>query len=221
MTEKRYIKSIISKVEGSKERKKELYEELLKTAEDKLKDGKTLVEVIVEMGKPEEIAEKINEDIPEDEKKKYKKTRIVKRCISSVALIFAVFVLAFIFMPHYSSDVEKDGLFQKETLRNQAMEVITYLDAKEYDKVSAIATDGMKKVLRNDMITFARREQIGDNWGEFKDFSGFQFVQMKKLWNVYGVVGVETKYEKYNVRYNLIFDKNMKLDKMSMELIEE
>ena len=71
----KYIKQIMKQLTCSKQRKEEIRKQLNADIEDALSAGEAFEKVRVRMGEPNEIANSLNQDFSEEEKKKYKRER--------------------------------------------------------------------------------------------------------------------------------------------------
>lgn len=216
MTKEKYIAMIVARIKGSKETKKKAQEELREKVEQAMEQGASLVDVIDRMGPASKVAKEWNEKIPKEEQKAYEKAMRWKRVGVIAGVVLGVLAVCYYLLPRYY-DIESKGIFSKTEVELQVQNVVAMLDEEDYEGLCDIATSHMQKVLNHTMIQAAKEEQVGSNWGAFKEYGQLYMSRMEYRGKVYAVTQITVEYENVGVIYSIAFDENMKFAKLSME----
>jgi Tfp pilus assembly protein PilN len=124
--------------------------------------------------------------------------------------IVAIIVLGIIFSPK-TITLEESGNFDKQTIKQQAEEVIVLLNEENYNALFAeyaneiLATEVSKQAIQS------AKSAIASDWGEMKQIQTESYYEMVQNNNSYAVAILEVEYEKITVTYTLSFDTNSKL----------
>ena len=217
MTKERYVRYIVKKIEGSRLTKKTAKEKILGEVTEAMEQGESLIDVIARMGSDEEVAKRWNDTLSEDERKQYKKCRLLKRIGILLGVLLLVCIACVWIFPRYY-EIDLGGRYDKQEVEKQVKYVVEQLDEEAYDALRQIATASMKKVLNSRMIETAKEEQTGrKEWGAFVQYGKLHMSQMHYRGKFYAVTQLTVEYEKLSVVYAIAFDEQMKLTKLSME----
>ena len=104
--------------------------------------------------------------------------------------------------------------FDKETVREQAMEDIEIAQSKDYERwKSRFAKDLQSSLTEESYDSYLK---ILEKQGEFKEFGKCTYLGQIKDNKKYGGVIIVVKYEEGNVNYSLAYDEDMNLVSFTM-----
>ncbi len=124
--------------------------------------------------------------------------------------IAAIIVLGIIFSPK-TTTLEESEIFEKQTIKQQAEEVIVLLNEDNYNTLFAgyanetLATEVSKQAIQSAKLA------IASDWGEMKQIQNESYYEIVQNDNTYAVAILEVEYEKITVTYTLSFDTDSKL----------
>ena len=78
MTAETYVNQIVKKVKCPKQKRSEIAKQLLADIYTELEQGENLERIMLRMGEPIAVAEEFNQNLPEEEHRKYKRTKALK-----------------------------------------------------------------------------------------------------------------------------------------------
>lgn len=215
MTKERYIKEILNNIQCSRKRKQDIKMQLSAEIEERITAGEKLQDILSEMGNIKEVAESFNENIPDLEKRKYKRKKVTGIGIG-ICIGIGVIVLILLWSMPKSSDIESSTVFTKTEVEEALVEVIDLLDRDDYAELQANATDQMVKALDEESMKEVKAK-ICSNFGN-RNLIGTIYDQEITQRNVhYAVCQVTVSYENINVTYTVTFDENMKLAGLYMK----
>ncbi|MBQ1391929.1 MAG: DUF3887 domain-containing protein [Lachnospiraceae bacterium] len=215
MNQNSYIRAAVRKIECGYRKKQEIKQQLQSEVKEKMEQGNTIHEVIGCLGTPEEITEKWSKQLPEEEKRKYKKQRLQKRIGSIVGVFICLGLLYYFFMPK-TYPIELHGVYTEEQVEKELRSTIDLLDAGDYEQLQKAATKDMQKVMNQKMLDAAKHE-IGENWGKRKAIGKIYMAETKQKGNLYAVTQTTVEYENATVTYTISFDRNLKVAGLYMK----
>lgn len=213
-----YVNQIVKKIKCPKQKKDEIRRQLLADVNGAIQQGTPLEKVILQMGEPIAIAEAFNEDLPENDRKAYRRGVIIKIVLVVAAVLFLLGGLAVWFLPK-GAEVGSSGIYHAEQVERRSKEVIQLLDAQDYDKLLAYATPQMKRVLTKEVIADARKQVAPDiaDWGKRRKFGKCYMQEIRQQGKTSVVVQFNVTYENTGVTYTLMFDDGMRLAGLYMK----
>lgn len=110
------------------------------------------------------------------------------------------------------SSTKLSDSFNKDTVEKSAKQVIEYLNNADYDSVTNLFRDDLKKDLSADTLKNAV-EKTYSNAGKFDDYKSISILgqKIKSTKEDSAVAIVVAKYEKQKVTFTITFDTDMKL----------
>lgn len=209
MTAETYVNQIVKKVKCPKQKRKEIHKQLLADISIEMENGETLEKVMLRMGEPIAVAEEFNQNLPEEEKKKYKRGVAVKVAGCMMAVLIVLVLAVAWFLP-VGKEFGSSGLYSKEAVKERCKEVIQIVDAEDYEALQASSNAVMQKLLTKETID-AAKNMAGSDWGEFQSFGKFYLAEQKQQGKTRAVAQINAAYENIVVTYTLFFDPDMKL----------
>lgn len=213
MNAEKYVNDIIKNVKCSKGKKSEIREQLLSDIHMRMDNGESLDLIMGDMGKPGEISEEFNQNLTEEEKKAYKKRKILKITGSITVVIFIVLLslISYIrWLFPQASEMGSSGIFSQEIVEEKAKEIILLLDQNDFDALKATAIENIQAALVPE--TFEQtKKSIGNDWGQLETFGKIYTCELKQQGQTFATAQVSVSYENVNVTYTITFDKEMKL----------
>lgn len=212
MNEKAYAKAVARRLACSKARRDEFVRDLESDIAASLAEGETWEQVEARMGDPREVAYEFNEGLSEGELAAGRKRRRLRAAgVAAVAVVVAVAVLAAAWwvLPKATSPGAATGLDEQAAVE-RAREVVTLLDADDFDALRALSDDTMAEALSKEGIDQARAA-VGENWGAFVSF-GKAYVSDLTQGGVTGtVVRMAAVYENATVVYQISLNSDAQL----------
>lgn len=209
MTAEKYVNTVVRRVKCSRSKRKEIRQQLLSDISAAEENGEEIENILGRMGNVHTLAKEFNENLPEVERKKYKRKKI--SCILGAVAVTLVLLAAVIWwiFPKYS-ELGSGGKFQEEVVEARTKEVVQMLDGDDFASLREMATPAMEQALIPEMIK-GIKSQISDDWGEFQSWGRLYMMEMTQMGNTYAVVQAMVGYENASVTYTITFDKDMKL----------
>ena len=215
MTVEKYVKMIVKRIRCSRKKRIEIGKQLLSDISSELENGEKPEAVMSRMGRAWEVAEEFNQNLPESERKSYRRNRIIKFVLIIAVILVAAVGVLFWFLPK-SSTIGSSGVFSQEAVEQQTKWAIQELDNHDLEGLKEHATDEMSAVLTSETIENARNG-ISDDWGDFRSFGIVYMSELKQRGHYYAVTQVTASYENVSVTYTITFDENMKLSGLYMK----
>ena len=213
MNAEKYVNDIIKKVKCSKSKKSEISEQLLSDIHMRMDNGESLDMIMKDMGTPGEISEEFNQNLTEDEKKAYKKNKVLKIVLPVTAVIFIVLLslISYIrWLFPQASEMGSSGIFSQETVEEKTKEIILLLDQNDFDALKDASIEKIRGQLVPEAFEQVKKT-IGDNWGALESFGKIYACELKQQGQTFVTAQVSVSYENVNVTYTITFDKDMKV----------
>lgn len=137
------------------------------------------------------------------DKKKYK-------LITTVIAVVVLAVWMVVWLMSQNSGLEEGGPFDSVKVEEEVKNVISLLEAEDYDALQEISDDAMKEVLTPEGWGEAK-VQISENWGVLEKLGNISMTQAEQDGAQYVICQVKVTYENVKVTYRLVFDVDMKL----------
>lgn len=214
MNAEKYVKDIVSRIKCSSAKRKEIETQLLSDISMRMEQGEMLADIMKSMGTVQEIADAFSHDLPEAERKTYrrKKTGLILAAIAAVVVVAGVYVW-WIFPKPYS--IESSDLLSEEAIDAQAEMVITLLDQNDFEVLQTMSVDQLRSVLTQETIDKAR-DVISDDWGERQKIGSTYAQGMKQRGEIFVVTQTDVMYENVSAVYTITFDENLKMSGIYM-----
>lgn len=209
MVAQTYVKQIVRKVKCSRQKRAEIGKQLLSDVDMAMSQGESLEKVMLRMGEPIAVAEEFNQNLPDYERRKYKRGILVKIMLA-VAIVLAGLVLAAVWFLPWTSQFGSSGIFQEKAIEEKSKEVIRLLDAGDYQALREASDIHMQDFLNPGVLEPAKN-QAGADWGEFLDFGKVYMSEIKQRGEHSAIVQINAAYENIGVTYTLFFNEDMEL----------
>ncbi len=213
MNAEKYVDNIIKNVKCSKGKKSEIKEQLLSDIHARMNNGEGFDLIMEDMGTPGEISEEFNQNLTEEEKKAYKKRKILKITVSITAVIFIVslsLISYIMWLFPQTSEMGSSGIFSQEIVEEKAKDMVMLLDQNDFDTLRADSIEGIQALLVPESFEQAK-SLVGDDWGQFEAFGTVYTCEFKQRGQLFAMAQVSVIYENVSVIYSISFDKDMKL----------
>lgn len=209
MTAETYVKLITKKVKCSKQKRQEIYKQLLADIHEEMRNGMPFDSIMLRMGEPIAIAEEFNQNLSETEYRKYKKRKVVTG-ITIAAAVLAIIIAAAVWVLPSGAAFGNSGLFMQAEVEEKSEEIIRFVNEGDYEALRAASNEQLQKILTQEVIETAKK-QAGEDWGDFQQFGKFYMAEQKQQGKTRAVVQVNAFYENTGITYTLFFDADMKL----------
>ena len=209
MNADRYVNNVAKKIKCDGKKKKEIKLQLLTDINMRIERGEALEQIIAQMGAASEIVEGFNENISEEEKKKYRRNKVLKIVIpiASVLVLLAVFIY---WMLPKGRDIEQSKYFNKAGVEAAMKETIELIDAGEFEALQEKAIPQMQTFLNEEEIDKVKGG-MSDDWGERRQYGVVYAVEIVQGNKRFAVGEITVTYDNITVTYRLTYDKDMRL----------
>lgn len=209
MDAQKYVKAIARKIKCSGKKKKEIKKQLMTDIQMRIKQGEQLEEIISQMGTVREIAEGFNENISEEEQKRFVRNRVLKIVVPVITVLILLVMLVYWMLPK-SFDIAKSKYFNEEQVEAAMKETIELLDAGDYAALQERADSQMRSVLNDETMEQARG-LLSDDWGERQQFGAAYMAELVQGNKHFAVGEITVTYENVSATYRLTYDEEMRL----------
>lgn len=209
MTEKQYISKVCRKLQCGSARKKEICRQLASDIDAAVSAGKSVGEVLNEMGTPEALAADFNENFTEAERKaaKHKRTGIIVG--SFVVLFIAICAVLYWWLPK-GKPLTDGSTFQEENVKAQAEEVIRTFSAGDYEGVINMMDEKMQAAATAETLEVAKEKTCAD-WGALKELGNCYMSEIEQSGVTYVAVQQSAIYENVAITFTISFDADGKI----------
>lgn len=214
MNAEKYVNDIVGKIKCTEVKKKEIKTQLLSDISARMEQGESLEQIMESMGTVQEIADAFRQDMPEAERKMYRKKRvgiIIAAIIAGVVLLGSC--VWWIFPKPY--DIEGNELLSEEAVDAQVEIVITLLDENDFETLRAMSVDKLQNTLTQEIVDKARN-LISDDWGEREKIGSTYTQGIKQMGKIFVVTQTDVMYENVGAVYTITFDENLRLSGLYM-----
>lgn len=209
MRAEKYVKDIVGRIKCSGTKKKEIQTQLLSDISMRMQQGEQLEEVIESMGSAQEIADAFSQNLPETERKAYRRK---KAGIVIAAVLIGIILLGsyvwWVFPKPYS--IEDKEMLSEEAVAGAVETVIRLLNADDFETLKEMSVDEMQSALTPEIIDKARNS-ISDDWGEMCIIGSTYAQGLEQKGRVFVITQTNVMYENVSVVYTITFDENLQL----------
>lgn len=209
MDAQKYVKAIARKIKCSGKKKKEIKKQLMTDIQMRIKQGEQLEEIISQMGTAKEIAEGFNENISEEEQRRFVRNRVLKIVLPVIIVLILLVLLVYWMLPK-SFDIAQSKYFNEEQVEAAMKETIELLDAGDYAALQERAVSQMQSILNADTMEQARG-LLSDDWGERQQFGAAYMAELVQGNKHFAVGEITVTYENVSATYRLTYDEEMRL----------
>lgn len=209
MKQENYVKAIVSRLQCSGSRKREIRRELEADIESAMENGESWEQVERRMGTPSAVASEFNSNFPDTERKAAKRSRRIRIILIIAVVLLAAVALVWRLLPK-SYPIGTHSDFEEQTVIDAAEKVVNLLDADDFEMLKAMSTDSMYKFMDEKTWNEARA-QVGENWGAFQSFGSVYTAEIRESGGFYAVVQLVAVYENKAVTYTISFNEKMEL----------
>lgn len=209
MNAQKYVKAIARKIKCSGKKKKEIKKQLMTDIQMRIKQGEQLEEIISQMGTAKEIAEGFNENISEEEQRRFVRNRVLKIVVPVIIVLILLVLLVYWILPK-SFDIAQSKYFNEEQVEAAMKETIELLDAGDYAALQERAVPQMQSILNADTMNQARG-LLSDDWGARQQFGAAYMAELVQGNKHFAVGEITVTYENVSATYRLTYDEEMRL----------
>lgn len=211
----RYINQIIGKLKCSRKKRNEIKKQLLSEFTSGLEDGKTVQEIIDQIGLPNEVADEFNNSFSDSEFKKHRNETLLTVLIVIVLIVAAIVGFVWWSLPKQIW-IEDSRIFDKETVMSKTELVVDYLDKDDYDALKELCDEKMKAELEEKDLRDGKA-LIGPDWGARQSVGNTYIVELTQSGKKSAVVQMHVAYENESVMYTIYFNRDMELEGLWMQ----
>ena len=206
---RKYINQIIRRLKCSRKRREEIKRQLLSEVDEERENSTQALENALE------IAKEFNNSFSEEEKKAYKKEKLLK--IAGLVLVLLILVAGLIWwMIPKQIWLEDSKVFDVNVVEAQAEAVVDYFGKDDYESLKEISDDKMREFLNTHDLE-SDKVLIGEDWGEQESVGKVYMVELTQRGRKSAVVQMHVQYENANVLYTISFNRDMELQGFWMQ----
>lgn len=210
MTAEKYVKEVGKLLKCRASQKKKIKAELLEKINKEVGQGRSLEDVLSQLGIPWDYANRYNDNFDKAERNAARREKKLK-ILAAVAAVFAVLVLIlYWYMPKWS-DIGESAVFNGQQVKETAENIIRLYSDDEYEAVVEYMTDDMKKVLNAPTLQLSKGQLATADFGKLLAFGEMYASEAKQGSEFFAMVQVSVSYENTSIAYTLTFDEEMKL----------
>lgn len=210
MTRQEYIRQVARHLLCSSAGKREITRQLNSHIGSALEEGRSLEEILKEMGTPETLAEEFNDNFEEKDKKKAKRNRRLAVIGTSGLLVLVMAAVLIYWILPKERDIYSSKVFDVAQVKERTGEIVRLFgqgEDKALDGYLAPEVREALKVTTPDSI----RQLIGDDWGDFQSMGNLYMTEISQKGKSYAVVQVNASFEHVSVTYTLTYNDKMEL----------
>lgn len=217
MMKESYINSIGNKLKCSKAHRVEIKKDLTSDIDAALAAGESLDQVIARMGTPKEVAAEFNQNVSEEELRKYKKKKAWKITAFILLAIVVVVALIWFMIPKTYELGGKGSPFDETIVVEDSKQIARLVGTQDYDTIiNEWSDENLQKAIDQKQLEDAYKA-VGDDWGKLVSFGDYYTAEVKQMGNTYAIVVLTTSYDNAHVTFTLTYDKDMKLAGLYMK----
>lgn len=209
MTMEKYVKAIVRKLKCSGSKRKEIKQQLLSDISLAQENGEELTQIIKRMGTIGEIAAEFNENMPPEEIKKYKRTRIFGITGLVLVLIAVIVFGVYWFLPKLEK-VGDGSDFEEVLVKAQMKNVIEWVGNDDYDQLIEHSIPLLQSTFEETSFREAKAI-ISEDWGTLQSYGHFYLTQIEQQGKKYVLGQVTVTYENTGVSYTITLDEDLNL----------
>lgn len=204
-----YINEIARNVQCNRTVRKAIRSQLLADINVRLSEGEEFKDVKESMGTAKEVAQVFNDNMPENEKRKYAIGRIVQAIIF-IILAMSVFLAFLAHSAPKSYPIEDSTYFEKEALESAVRDTIELLDNGDYEAVRQNAVGEMQDSLEDAKMEEAKRA-VSKKWGNRVSIDDIEATEVINKDRHLAVCISRVTYEKVSVVYTITYNADMQI----------
>ncbi len=209
MNAEQYVNNVAKRIKCSGRKKKEIKRQLLTDINIRMEHGEALEEIIAQMGTASEIAQGFNENISSEERKAYRRNRVLMIIIPIAVLLVLLAVFVCWMLPK-GKDIEQSRYFDKAGVEAAMKETIELLDAGAFESLQEKAIPQLQNFLNKEEMDKVRKK-MSEDWGERQQFGTVYVAEVEQGGKHFAVGEITVTYDNITVTYRLTYDKDMRL----------
>lgn len=214
MEAEKYVSEIVKKIKCTRAKRLEIQKQLLSDIAMRREAGESLEQIMDSMGTAGEIAEAFAQNLPEADKKAYKRRKIlaITTVIILVLLLLGRYVWWVIPKPEELTD---NGKYSQEKVAAEVEKVIEMLNQDDYAALREMADDRMQSALNQETIGTAK-DSICADWGQMQSIGYVYTGGIRQKGDLLIATQTNVAYENISVVYTISFDEDMRLSGLYM-----
>lgn len=209
MTAQQYVNQVVKLLKCSSAKKREAKAQILADINEKIAGGKTLDEVLAQMGIPWDFANLYNDRFDKSERSSAKREKNIR---IGVAVVVALAVIAGIVLSYWPrfGDINESEIFDAVQVENEAVRIVELFGDNDFEDIVKCMNDDMKATLNAATLYYAK-SQFNSDFGEFMAIEQVEVMEVTQSGERYAMAQLSVLYANINVSYTVTFDENMKL----------
>ena len=206
---RKFINQIVQRLKCSRKKREEIKRQLLSEMDEERENSTQTLENALE------IAEEFNNSFSEEEKKIYKREKLLKMAGSVLILLILAVGLIWWMLPKQIW-LEDSKVFDVNMVEAQAKTVLDCFDNDDYKALKEMSDDKMRAFLNNHDLK-SDKTLIAEDWGKREEIGKVYMVELTQRGKKSAVVQMHVQYENANVMYTISFNRDMELQGFWMQ----
>lgn len=213
MNQQSYVKAVKKRLTCSTTRRDEFVRDLESDIASALAAGESWEQVEQRIGDPFSMAQEFNEALSPTEIaawKKRKRFKIAGIVAGVVVVLGIILTLATLWVLPQQGSVQQINNLEENPTALKAKEVITLLEADDFESLRSQSTPEMAPVLNAEKFKEVRTS-FGDDWGKQESLGNAYITEFSQMGQTGDLVQMTAFYENTTVTYTISFTKDGKL----------
>ena len=206
---RKFINQIVRRLKCSRKKREEIKRQLLSEMDEERENSTQTLENALE------IAEEFNNSFSEEEKKIYKREKLLKMAGSVLILLILAAGLIWWMLPKQSW-LEDSKVFAVDVVEAQAQTVLDCFDRNDYEALKEMSDDKMRDFLNNHDLE-SDKSLLAEDWGKRDEIGKVYMVELTQKGRKSAVVQMHVQYEHANVMYTISFNRDIELQGFWMQ----
>lgn len=209
MTAEQYVNEVAKLLKCRTSKKREVKKQLLLDINTAVEHGRTLEEVLSEMGIPWDFANLYNDKFDKAEKRAAKREKRLRTALIVVIILAVLVGILYSKLPKWK-DISESTVFTEEQVQSEAERIIGFYNDEDYDSIVACMNEEMREGLNGATLKYAR-QQLCEDFGDFESLGEMSVSEAVQEGMAYAMVRVSAAYHNIRVVYTITFDAEMRL----------
>ena len=210
MSAGKYAKKVAGYLKCSSKRKQEIRKQITSDIQAAMEEGKSLEQVLRDMGEPRALAAEFNESFGEAEKKAASRAKVCKILAIIFVILFLVAMLVWWALPKQKF-LSDSKTFSEELVQERAELILELFNQKDYAALQEYQIEQMQELMVEETMEQMKAQYIGSDWGEMRNIGNIYSVEISQMGKKYATIQMTVSYENVNVTYTMTFDEDLKL----------
>lgn len=210
MSAEKYAKQVTGYLKCSGKRKQEIKKQITSDIQAAVEEGKSLEQVLRDMGEPKALAAEFNDSFGEAEKKAAGRAKACKILAFIFVILLLLAMLVWWVLPK-TKPLSDSKTFSEDLVQERAELILELFNQKDYAALQEYQIEQMQELMVEETMEQMKAQYIGSDWGEMRNIGNIYSVEVSQMGRKYVVLQMTVSYENVSVTYTMTFDEELKL----------